>query len=147
MKIELSRYLGVWFQIARIPSFFDKHLVGAIAIYTKGNSEEVIYVQNIGIRPDGTLETISGIAHTSPRNGELYVSFSGSPPGQYLIEFVNNSYDVAIVGNDARSNLWILSRSPQMRLQDARRLINLVRHNYNDQLHLLIPSAGALIDE
>ena len=115
-EVELSRYLGRWYEIARMPSWFEKDLVGVTATYTlKDNGE--IEVRNAGF--DKTLsgerkESVGRAWIPDPaQSGRLKVSFFGPFAGDYVVFELDPEYRYALVGS-SKDLFWILSREPQM---------------------------------
>lgn len=122
-KVEVNRFTGKWYEIARYPKWFQKGCVSATAEYTK-NDGGSIRVLNTCIRGDGSLRAIEGLA--DPVDGSasrLRVSFPGNwysklmpvpEEGNYWIIDVSADYRHAIVGTPDRKSLWFLSRSPSI---------------------------------
>ncbi len=114
--VELSRHLGTWYEIARIPNWFEKDLVGVTATYTlKPNGE-------IEVRNEGNLKTLTGEKKTAigrawipdlKQTGRLKVSFFFLVSADYIVMELYDNYRYALVGS-GKDYLWILSRTPQM---------------------------------
>lgn len=106
--LDLSRYLGRWIEIARLPNWFDS---GAFATATYSLGPEGIEVVNTSYNEEGApIASITGLARQIGPS-VLQVRFPGAPWTEYKIEWVSDDYDMAIVGNSTRSNLWLLSRN------------------------------------
>jgi apolipoprotein D and lipocalin family protein len=115
--VDVKRYMGTWFEIARFPQRFEKGLVGVTANYTllpNGN----VRVLNTGHKQnlDGKLKTAKGKAKVvdASTNAKLKVSFFWPFAGDYWILELGKDYEYAVVGDESRKYLWILSRTPQM---------------------------------
>ena len=118
--VDLSRYAGRWFEIARLPLFFQKANEAAIAEYGS-NPDGTVSVHNIAVRPDGTQHDIRGQAKVlnPPENTKLAVRFSTwfgwmipvPKEGNYWILHVDELYQEAIVGTPDRKHLWLLART------------------------------------
>lgn len=119
--VDLSRYSGRWFEIARLPMRFQKANEAAIAEYG-ANADGTISVHNIAIRPDGSQRDIRGYAKVlnPPENTKLAVRFKTwfgplipvPKEGNYWILHVDEYYQEAIVGTPNRKYLWLLARTP-----------------------------------
>jgi apolipoprotein D and lipocalin family protein len=119
--VDLSRYIGRWYEIARLPMPFQKANEAAIAEYG-ANANGTISVHNIAIRPDGSQRDIRGYAKVlnPPENTKLTVRFKTwfgplipvPRDGNYWILHVDNHYEEAIVGTPNRKYLWLLARTP-----------------------------------
>jgi lipocalin len=115
--VDLKRYLGTWFEIARFTHRFEKGLVGVTANYSLLPNGEV-RVLNTGHEQDlnGKLKTAKGKAKVVDlkTNAKLRVSFFWPFAGDYWILELGKDYEYALVGEESRNYLWILSRTPQM---------------------------------
>ncbi len=120
---EPERYMGRWYEIARLPHSFERGLDFVTAEYSL-RKDGTIKVRNAG-RRDGHDTSVDGVAHLagSGGTGELRVSFFRPFYGDYRIIRLEPDYSAAIVTSSTRDYLWILSRTPQLapdRLQDYR---------------------------
>ncbi|MDD1746600.1 MAG: lipocalin family protein [Methanomassiliicoccales archaeon] len=115
--VDVKRYMGTWFEIARFPQRFEKGLVGITANYTLLPDGKVS-VLNSGYKQDfnGNLKTIKGKAQVvdTATNAKLKVSFFWPFTADYWILELGKDYEYAAVGEESRKYLWILSRTPQM---------------------------------
>lgn len=118
---NVQRYMGLWYQIANIPSFFDLKCSRSTATYTPLVDEEgdtVVKVFNVCYDANwNVVETITGLAVPTCNPAALKVDFPTAPPGvvlppgpNYLVH--DTDYvDYAIVGSPTRTNLFILART------------------------------------
>jgi apolipoprotein D and lipocalin family protein len=116
-NFDLKRYLGMWYEVARLPQSFENGLDRVTATYT--------------LQEDGTIKVLNKGFNTSKgewkeANGKAYipdtlagallkVSFFWIFYGEYkviVLDTVNYSY--AMVTSSSKKYLWILSRSPQL---------------------------------
>jgi lipocalin len=117
-KVDLERYMGVWYEIARFPHSFEKGLVGVTATYTKLPSGK-IEVLNQGYKGtlDGKRSKVKGWAKIPDPNepGRLKVYFFWPFGGEYLVlDLDEENYSYVLVGSSSPNYLWIMSRTPQM---------------------------------
>jgi apolipoprotein D and lipocalin family protein len=115
--VDLSRYVGKWYEIARIPNWFERRCVAATAQYTL-NPDGTVMVQN-ACRLEGfggRLRTIRGVARVvdPATNARLKVSFFRPFSGDYWIIDLDPEYRWVAVGEPRRRYLWILSRTPTL---------------------------------
>ncbi|MCA5004876.1 lipocalin family protein [Sphingobacterium bovistauri] len=110
---ELNKYLGEWFEIARLDFFWEKGLKNVRAVYTL-NDDGSIKVDNSGVRiKDNKLKQNIGKAkfQSDPNLGALQVSFFGPFYSGYNIMHIEGDYEYALVFGENLDYLWILSRS------------------------------------
>jgi lipocalin len=113
--VDLNRYLGHWYEIAKYDHYFERDLDYAMAKYTLRDDGK-IDVLNTGIK-DGRAKDAKGIAKTTDVPGLLRVSFFEPFFGDYRIMMLDENYQYVVVGGSTDKFLWILSRTPQ--LEDA----------------------------
>ena len=111
-SVDLSRYLGSWYEIARFDHSFERGMEYAMAHYTMRDDGK-IDVLNTGIK-DGRAKDAKGIAKTTNRQGLLRVSFFGPFFSDYRIMLLDENYQYVLVGGSTNRFLWILSRTPQL---------------------------------
>ena len=111
-SVDLSRYLGSWYEIARFDHSFERGMEYAMAHYTMRDDGK-IDVLNTGIK-DGRAEDAKGIAKTTNQPGLLRVSFFGPFFSDYRIMMLDENYQYVLVGGSTNRFLWILSRTPQL---------------------------------
>lgn len=119
--VDIKKYAGLWYEIAKIPNRFQKQCVkGTTAFYElKENGE--IQVINSCYDKDNELDKTEGVARIvdNKSNAKLEVSFFsilGWRPiwGDYWIIGLGENYQWAIVGTPSRKYGWILSRTPKL---------------------------------
>ncbi len=116
-KLELNRYLGTWYEIARFPHSFEKNLVGVTATYSM-REDGKIKVVNQGYKNtlDGELSMAEGKAKipNEAEPGKLKVSFFWIFYGDYYVLELDENYQYVMIGSSSPKYFWILSRTPQM---------------------------------
>lgn len=124
--IDLNRYLGKWYEVARYDHRFERGMKQCTAIYTM-QGDRTIKVTNKGMKA-GKWKTSVGKAKLTEIPGVLRVSFFGPFYSDYRIMMLDSEYTYALVGGSSDDYLWILSRTPQLQkdasdkiLQEARR--------------------------
>jgi len=112
-----DRYLGKWYEIARLDHPFERGLSNVSATYTKSENGG-IRVLNKGYNArTGTWKQIEGRARSvKDKNvGSLKVSFFGPFYGGYhILALDKQNYSYSMVAGPSRSYLWILSRSKML---------------------------------
>jgi apolipoprotein D and lipocalin family protein len=115
-RVDLSRYAGVWYEIARYPHRFQKGCLESMASYTLRPDGEMEVVNSCRDEKDGTLRQVKGRAWSVDPigNARLKVSFFWPFRGDYWVLELGDDYDYAVVGTPSRKYLWILARTPVM---------------------------------
>jgi len=115
--VELERYLGRWYEIARLDHSFERGLSNVSATYS-WREDGGIRVLNRGYNAaSGEWEEAVGKAYAIDRSdvGRLKVSFFGPFYGGYnIIALDKVNYSYSLVCGPDRSYLWILARTPQL---------------------------------
>ena len=122
-KVDLKRYSGKWYEIARYPNKFQKKCVGNTTADYTIKAENQIEVINKCVEKDGTTEEAKGKAKIvdETTNAKLevrfapaFLSFIPAVWGDYWIIDLDDNYQYAAVGDPKRQYFWILSRTPEM---------------------------------
>ena len=114
--VDLSRYVGRWYEIASFPTWFQKGCSGSTADYRLRTDGKIDVLNQCRKAPDGVLDSARGRAWvTDPAtNAKLKVQFFWPFRGDYWIIDLGRDYDYAVVGHPSRDYLWVLSRTPHM---------------------------------
>ena len=115
--VDLERYQGDWYEIARYPNRFQKGCVGSMATYTL-KDDGTISVLNRCYEGsfNGKPRSVTGSARVVDQhtNAKLKVTFFWPFRGDYWIIDLGRDYEYAVVGHPRRTYLWILSRTKKM---------------------------------
>lgn len=116
-QLDLNRYMGTWYEIARFDHRFERNLVGVTATYEL-TPDGKITVINAGYKNsfDGKFKTAKGKAkQPNPEEpGKLKVSFFLFFYADYFVLELDENYEWALVGSSSDKYLWILSRNPAL---------------------------------
>ena len=112
--VALEKYLGKWFEIARLPAKFQEGCSMTTATYTLSKDGSISVLNEC--QRDGKLKQSKGKAKVVDKtsNAKLKVTFFWPFYGDYWIIKLGADYDYAVVGTPNRKYLWILSRTPKM---------------------------------
>ena len=123
-SVDLVRYSGQWYEIARLPNRFQKKCGGEVTANYTLRPDGKITVLNRCRREDGKEIKAEGMARLSAKGqpnsvlkvrfAPAFLSFIPQVWGDYQIIALSADYTHAVVGNPGREYLWILSRSPRM---------------------------------
>ena len=111
-QVDIERYSGKWYEIARYEHYFEKGCTNATAEYTI-RKDGKLKVTNKCILEDGEAIDAVGVAYAVDKsNSKLKVSFFRPFYGNYWILMLGDDYSYAVIGDPTREYLWILSRTP-----------------------------------
>ena len=116
-ELDIERYLGKWYEIARYDHRFERGLVGVTASYSLRDDGK-IKVVNTGFKEtiNGQKSEAIGKAKIPDPHvpSKLKVSFFWFFYGDYFVLELDENYQWAVIGSSTDNYLWILSRTPQM---------------------------------
>jgi apolipoprotein D and lipocalin family protein len=147
-SVDLSRYTGLWYELARLPVFFQKGNELALAEY-EINDEGTIDLVNTALAPDDSKRSVTGTAVpvAGSNNTKLKVSIDnffaklfGSPPyyGNYWILKLESDYGIALVGSPNRKTLWLLAKTPEISQEKLDNYINYAKELGFDTNNLIV---------
>jgi len=115
-RVDLSRYAGRWYEIARLPNRFEKKCADSVTATYTLRSDGKVDVVNRCRKANGEYTTAKGKAKIVDKktNARLKVTFFWPFYGDYWILDLGPNYEYAVVGSPDRDYLWILSRTPQI---------------------------------
>jgi apolipoprotein D and lipocalin family protein len=144
-SVDLDRYIGRWYEIARYPNVFQKGCAGEVTATYARRDDGRIRVVNRCARADGSTNEAEGVARPveGGANARLKVRFA---PGwlsvfpfvwaDYWVIGLADDYRWALVGTPNRNYLWILSRTAQMTDADWDAAVAKARENGFDPTRL-----------
>lgn len=140
-EVDLVRYMGHWYEIARYENRFEKGITYATATYTL-LSGGMVRVENKGER-NGKKRVAIGLAKCPDmlQPGRLKVSFFLWFYSPYYIFELDPEYQYALIGSRSDRYLWILARTPQLPEQTMQKLLAIIEERGYDSQKLLIFNA------
>lgn len=128
-SVDLERYSGTWYEIARYPNRFQRDCSSDTMAVYKVRRDGKIQVVNSCRHADGKIKTARGTAKLADKNtnAKLKVTFFWPFYGDYWIIGLSSDYRYAIIGEPRRKYLWILSRTPEMTAEDYAETLEQVR--------------------
>ncbi len=122
-SLDVKRYMGTWYEIAKFPNSFQKKCVGSTTATYSVRDDGRVNVVNRCRRADGSTDVAEGVARqpggpTSPklevRFAPAIFSFVPMVWGDYWVIDLDPDYQLAAVSEPKREYLWILSRTPKV---------------------------------
>ena len=115
-KVELNRYIGRWYEIAKYPNRFERKCQSNVTANYAIRPDGKVSVVNSCTTHEGNVTQSSGWAKVVDQEtgAKLKVTFFWPFFGDYWILELGPKYEYAVVGEPSRKYLWILSRSPKM---------------------------------
>jgi apolipoprotein D and lipocalin family protein len=134
-RVDVQRYLGIWYEIANFPQSFQRGCTASTATYSLRSDGDIDVVNRCRKDSiDGPEKVARGRARVvdSSSNAKLKVSFFRPFWGDYWIIDLGAEYEYAVVGHPGRDYLWILARVPMLdaKVYDAN-LQRLVAQHYD----------------
>jgi apolipoprotein D and lipocalin family protein len=122
--VDLTRYAGRWYEIARLPNRFQQQCAGDVQATYSLRPDGRVTVVNECRRQDGSTIRAEGLARRADEKGPAsrlkvrfapaWLSFLPAVWGDYWILELDRDYRHVVVGDPSRKYLWILSRSPRL---------------------------------
>jgi apolipoprotein D and lipocalin family protein len=140
-QVDLQRYQGTWYELARLPMFFQRNCAQSQAHYQL-QADGRVAVLNTCRSLSGENLQASGqaVLQQAGQTNKLWVSFDNwfsrlfpdFVRGDYWLLYLDDGYQLALVGNPNRKYLWLLSRTPQVSAKTREQLISLARERGYD---------------
>jgi apolipoprotein D and lipocalin family protein len=115
-NVDLSRFQGKWYEIARLPRTTQTDCHGTTAFYAQGSDGTLTFINqcNVGAAA-GPLKTVTMSAKVPDQTVPAKLALDvGGYTGDYWILEVGSNYEYAVVGHPSRLYFWILSRKPTL---------------------------------
>ena len=121
-RVDLDRYAGDWYEVARLPNRFQNRCLGDVRASYARRADGRIDVTNRCRTQDGTIDAHGvarivdeqGFARLKVRFAPAVLSFLPMVWGDYWVIGLADDYSWAVVGSPDRKYLWILSRTPAL---------------------------------
>ncbi|NWL80827.1 lipocalin [Pseudomonas taiwanensis] len=144
--VDLTRYQGTWYELARLPMFFQRDCAQSEARYSlQGDGE--LDVLNRCRTLDGNWKEAHGnaVPQVEGRTDKLWVRFDnwfsrllpGVAKGEYWVLYLDDDYRTAVVGNPDRKYLWLLSRTPVVSEKTREQLLEVAEEQGYDTDRLI----------
>ena len=114
-SVDIQKYKGTWYEIARFEHYFEKGCKNVTATYALKEDGDIKVTNKCMMIEDNEQKEATGVAYAvDTTNSKLKVSFFRPFYGDYWILDLAPDYSYALVGSPNRELLWILSRTKTM---------------------------------
>ena len=138
--VDLNRYAGTWYEIARYPNSFQEGCVGSRATYTLRDDGKISVLNECYDKTfHGKIRSAKGKAWVIDKetNAKLKVSFFWPFSGDYWIIDLGKNYEYAVIGHPKRKYLWILSRTREMEGEVYNTILSRLQEKHYDTSRLI----------
>ena len=151
-SVDLNRYAGRWYEVARYPNRFQKQCTGNTSADYKLLPNGRIEVLNQCRKSDGSIKAAKGEARIvdSATNSKLEVRFAPSflsflpfVWGDYWITDLGSNYEYSVVGDPGRKYFWILAREPKLDEQTYAGILERAKRNGFDTAKVIKTPQGS----
>lgn len=155
-SLDVPRYLGTWYEIAKFPNWFQKKCVSNTQAVYSLRPDGNLKVLNSCKQADGEISQAEGLARQigakdSPklevRFAPAWLAFLPMVWGDYWVIDLDPQYQVAAVSDPQREYLWILSRTPQMDKKTYEELLSRLQAQQFDIRKLKLTSQAVQIQK
>lgn len=127
--VDVQRYMGDWYVIAAIPTYFERHAFDAVESYAlrPDGRIQTTFTYREGA-PDGKLKTMhaTGFVHADAGNAVWGMQFLWPIKAEYIIAWLDPDYRTVIVARNKRDYVWIMARTPTVSEQQYQSLVTKV---------------------
>jgi lipocalin len=145
-ELDINRYMGTWYEIARFPHSFEKNLVGVTATYSQRDDGKIRVLNEAHKKTlDGRQTKAEGKAKIPNKKepGKLKVAFFWNFYADYYVLELDKNYQYAMIGSSSDKYFWILSRTPQMDPKTYEMLLeNARKRGYDLKKLIKVPQQG-----
>lgn len=146
-KFDSTRYLGKWYEIARLDHSFERGLTHVTAEYSPREDGGIKVVNRGYNAAKSEWKVAEGKAYfvETPDVGYLKVSFFGPFYGSYIVfDLDQQNYSYSMISGPDKSYLWLLSRTPTMDEATKKRLVDQAQALGFDTSKLIYVAQGQL---
>lgn len=120
--LDLQRYVGKWYEIARLPMWFERRCLGDVSATYRLQPDQTVGVLNACRTAEGVISAQGVAVLPDPQHpGQLHVRFAPAwlsflpfVWGDYWVIDLAPDYSWVLVGAPSRKYLWILARTPAL---------------------------------
>jgi apolipoprotein D and lipocalin family protein len=140
-NFELNKYLGKWYEVARLDHSFERGLNQVSAEYSLREDGGVTILNRGFSSENNAWKEALGKAYfvNEPNEGYLKVSFFGPFYGSYIIfELDKENYQYAFISGPDKDYLWLLSRTPSVKPEVMEKFISMSKERGFNTSQLIV---------
>lgn len=133
--VDLSRFMGDWYVIANIPSFFEKDTYNSVESYElndDGTVATTFTYRHKGFDGEKKTHTPKGFILDKKTNARWGMQFIWPIKADYRVIYLDEGYSQTIIGRQRRDYVWIMSRQPDISEQDYEKLVKVIEQQGYD---------------
>jgi apolipoprotein D and lipocalin family protein len=124
-RVDLERFMGDWYVIANIPTFLERGAHNAVESYSlnaDGTIATAFTFRQGGFDGPEKRYTPRGFVR-SENNAEWGMRFVWPIKAEYLVVYLDDDYDVTVIGRSKRDYVWIMAREPSIPEPEYQRIV------------------------
>ncbi len=131
-EFDINRYMGKWYEVARIDNRYQRNLTAVTAEYRLDGDNRIAIINRGYNSSNGEWREIEARGETTSTVGRLKVSFFLFVTSEYNVMDLGDDYEWALVGSKSSKFLWIISRTPSLPNDTLNHIISIAqRRGYN----------------
>jgi apolipoprotein D and lipocalin family protein len=124
--LDLDRFMGDWYVIANIPTFIEKGAHNAVESYRlteEGNVATTFRFRDGGF--DGPVKRYNPTGFVSDENNAVWgMQFIWPIKAEFLVTYLDDSYERTIIGRSKRDYIWLMARQPELAPEDYQEMLD-----------------------
>jgi len=123
--VDLDRFMGDWYVVANVPTFFERNAWNALETYEMLDDGRIqttfTFTRGGPDGPERTYNPLGFVREEDPSNALWGMQFIWPIKAEYIVMYVDEDYQETIIGRTKRDYLWIMTRSqhiPEQRLDE-----------------------------
>ena len=128
-NVDLERFMGDWYVIANIPTSIEKEAFNAVETYElddDGSIATTFTFNKGGFDGDKKRYNPRGFVRNTQTNAEWGMQFIWPIKADYRIIYLDENYQVTVIGRNKRDYVWLMAREPAMSAEDYNAMISLI---------------------
>jgi apolipoprotein D and lipocalin family protein len=117
-RLDLNKFTGTWYEVARYPNKRQKHCAGdAMMLIARGDkANQIQFVSSCETKsPYADVKNGKGKSQDKSGDGKLKVSYMWPFSSKYWVIGLGDDYQWSLIGSPNHKNLWVLSRTPVLK--------------------------------